>query len=60
MFDAAADAAVRMASKSSTMSKRRELTLKQKVEVIEYVKSNRGVGARKVADIFECGKTQIQ
>ena len=59
-FDAAVDAAVRMASKSSTKSKRRKLTLKQKVEVIEYVKSNRRVGAKKVADVFECGKTQIQ
>ena len=46
-----------MASKTS---KRKELTLKQKVEVIEYVKTNPGVGARKVAKVFECGKTQIQ
>ena len=41
------------------MSKRRELTLKQKVEVIEYVKSNRRVGARKVAEVFECGKSKF-
>lgn len=52
-----------MASTSRTLStrkRRKELTLKQKVEVIHYVKANPGVGARKVADVFECGKTQIQ
>ena len=53
-----------MASTSKTLlcarKRRKELTLKQKVEVIQYVKANPGVGARKVADVFECGKTQIQ
>lgn len=41
-------------------SKRNELTLKKKVEVIEYVKNNPGAGSRKLASIFGCGKTQIQ
>ena len=39
---------------------RKVLTLKQKVDVVDYVKKNPGTGSRKVADVFKCGKTQIQ
>ena len=49
-----------MATKTSTKTKRNELTLKRKVEVIEYVKTNPGAGSRKVARVFECWKTQVQ
>ena len=38
---------------------RNELSLEKKVEVLKYVKDNPGVGSRKVADVFICGKTQI-
>ncbi len=44
----------------ATKMKRNELTLKRKVEVIEHVKKNPGSGCRKIADVFECGETQIQ
>ena len=40
--------------------KRNELSLKKKVEVIEYAKKNPNVGSRKLASLFECGKIQIQ
>ena len=40
--------------------KRNELSLKKKVEVIKYTKKNPNVGSRKLASLFECGKTQIQ
>ena len=40
--------------------KRNELSLKKKVEVIECAKKNPNVGSRKLASLFECGKTQIQ
>ena len=40
--------------------KRNELSLKKKVEVIEYARKNPNVGSGKLASLFECGKTQIQ
>ena len=40
--------------------KRNELSLKKKVEVVKYTKKNPNVGSRKLASLFECGKTQIQ
>ena len=46
-------------TKSARKSKRNELTLK-KTEVIEHVKKNPGLGFRNVAEVFECGKMQIQ
>lgn len=39
---------------------RKVLTLKEKVEVIGYVSRNPGSSSRKVASVFNCGKTQIQ
>ena len=36
------------------------VTLKKKVEVIEHVKKNPGLGSRNVTEAFECGKMQIQ
>lgn len=48
-----------MATKTTTKTKRNELTLKEKVEVIEYVKKHPEVGSRNVAKVFECGKTHI-
>ena len=39
---------------------RRELTLKERVDVIEYSKKNPGLGSRNMASFFKCGKTQIQ
>lgn len=41
-------------------SSRNVLTLKQKVEVIDYVNKNPGSSSRKVSNVFKCGKTQIQ
>ena len=43
----------------SKTSKRNDLTLKQKHEVIKEAENNPGVGIRKLADKFKCGKTQI-
>ena len=40
--------------------KRQELTLKQRVEVIEYAQRNPEAGSRKIAEVFKCGRTQIQ
>ena len=39
--------------------KRNYLSLKKKVEVINYSKKNPGVNIRSLADRFECGKTQV-
>lgn len=41
----------------SDSCQRKYLTLKEKVEVIR--KSNEGNSSRKVAQMFDCGKTQI-
>ena len=36
------------------------LCLADKVKVIEYAKQNPSAGIRKIAEMFECGRTQIQ
>ena len=41
-------------------SKRKALTLKDKVGVLDYVKKNPSAGSRKISGVFGCGKTQIQ
>ena len=48
-----------MASTSKSVS-RKELTLQQRVDVIKYSKSHPGVGSRAIAQLFSCGRTQIQ
>ena len=40
--------------------KRKELTLQEKVEVIEFKNKNPATALRQIADKFQCGKTQIQ
>ena len=40
-------------------SKRKDLTLKEKYEVVIFQKHNPKVGIRKLAMQFKCGKTQI-
>lgn len=40
-------------------TKRNNLTLKQKHEVIKEAESNPGIGIWKLAGKFECGKTQV-
>ena len=42
------------------MAARNELLLKSKVEVIEYAKRNPSQSSRKIAKVFNCGRTQIQ
>ena len=44
----------------ATPNTRKVLTLKDKIAVINYVNKNPGCGSRKVASVFNCGKTQIQ
>ena len=39
---------------------RKELTLRQRVEVIDYNKKHPLISSRKLADIFGCGRSQIQ
>ena len=36
------------------------LALKEKVKVLDYVNKNPGCSSRKLASVFNCGKTQIQ
>ena len=38
----------------------RSLTLKQRVELIEYNKKHPLISSRKLAEIFVCGRSQIQ
>ena len=38
---------------------RNALTLKKKVEVIKAARNNPEFGVRKLAELFECGRTQI-
>lgn len=42
------------------MAARNELTLKRKVEVIDYIRKNPSHSSRKIAEVFNCGRTQIQ
>ena len=41
-------------------AKRNTLCLADKIKVIEYAKQNPSAGTRKIAEVFECGRTQIQ
>ena len=41
-------------------AKRNTLCLADKMKVIEYAKQNPSAGTRKIAEVFECGRTQIQ
>ena len=45
---------------TAALKTRKVLTLKEKVEVIDYVNNNPGSSSRKVASIFNCDKAQIQ
>ena len=36
------------------------LSLGDKVKLIDYAKKNPGVGTRRIAEIFKCGRTQVQ
>ena len=40
--------------------KRKSLTLVDRVKVIEYAEANPRVGTRKIAEVFKCGRTQVQ
>ena len=42
----------------STLKTRNVLTLKKKVEIIKTAKKKPEFGVRKLADLFECGRTQ--
>ena len=42
-----------------TRQARNALSLKKKVEVIKAAKSNPQFGVRRLADMFECGRSQI-
>ena len=44
----------------SLMATRNDLSLERKVEVLEYRKKNPTHGSRKIAEVFKCGRTQIQ
>ena len=44
----------------ATRKTRKDLTLKEKVAVLEYMKRNPGSSSRKISSVFNCGKTQIQ
>ena len=41
------------------MASRNDLPLKSKYEVIKAAESDPKIGVRKLAEIFQCGKTQI-
>ena len=45
---------------SGPKGKRRELDLKKRYEVVRLKEKNPHVSARRLADQFKCGKTQIQ
>lgn len=47
-------------SKRGQSSSRNELTLKQRVELIDHQKKNPTCSSRKLADLFKCGRTQVQ
>ena len=36
------------------------LSLGDRVKLIDYAKKNPGVGTRRIAEIFKCGRTQVQ
>ena len=41
-------------------AKRNTLCLADKMKVIEYAKQNPSAGTRKITEMFDCGRTQIQ
>ena len=45
---------------SGSKRKRQDLDLKTRFEVVRFKENNPHVSARKLADQFKCGKTQIQ
>ena len=45
---------------SGSKRKRQDLDLKTRCEVVRFKEINPNVSARKLADQFKCGKTQIQ
>ena len=45
---------------SGSKRKRQDLDLKTRCEVVRFKENNPHVSARKLADQFKCGKTQIQ
>lgn len=42
------------------MARRNTLCLDNKMKLIKYFKENPSTGSRKLAEIFGCGRTQIQ
>lgn len=48
-----------MAEKGSSR-KRNDLSLKMKYKVIKTVEREQTIGSRKLAETFQCGRTQIQ
>uniref|UniRef100_A0A1X7V775 HTH CENPB-type domain-containing protein n=1 Tax=Amphimedon queenslandica TaxID=400682 RepID=A0A1X7V775_AMPQE len=44
---------------SKKSSTRNELTLKERVDLIDYQKKNPATSSRKLAEIFKCGRTQV-
>ena len=49
----------KMASRS-VKTTRKELTLKERVDVVEYARKHPREGSRKLSEVFKCGRTQIQ
>ena len=43
----------------STLKKRNELSLGKKYELVRVAEKNPKLGVRKLAEYFECGKTQV-
>ena len=41
-------------------TKRNTLCLADKMKLIEYAKLNPTIGTRKIAEVFKCGRTQVQ
>ena len=49
-----------MALGPSAKRKRKDFTVSEKVQVIEWKKENPNASARAIAEKFDCGKSQIQ
>ena len=41
-------------------AKRNTLCLADKMKVIEYAKQNQSAGTRKIADVFNCGRSRYK
>ena len=52
--------ALMAAHKSGSSGSRNELTLKERVDVIDYQKKNPLTNSRNMAEVFHCERTQIQ